>query len=146
MGRGLVYPSHQGARPKAQAAAPGGQAENPDDYKTKLLKYIPGEVLAFFIPATAAIGSDEEGWLIAAFIVGAAGTILYLLMENRKVEQGKQAKPWSYLLALAAFTVWALATSPATANVIDLKQKNAGFILLFAAFIIPAVDSLLTKE
>lgn len=131
--------------PSVSAAPSPPVSESPDNYKEKLLKYVPAEVLAFFVPITAFVGGDEKGWLIVIFVVGLVGTLIYLIKANLEVPPEQRAPRWNYVLAILAFAAWALATSPATATVFSLNQKSAGIILAVAAFLIPAVDSLLSQ-
>jgi hypothetical protein len=78
----------------------------PDDYKTKLMKYIPAEVISLYVTLEAAINAsahtaaDTVGpfWLI--FIVGLIGTPIYLWRIN-KVSKGLQLA-----VSTGAFAVW----------------------------------------
>jgi hypothetical protein len=139
--RGFVYPPAGGdERAVEQARQRRMPAEEADGYKEKLIKYVPAEVLAFFVPVAAFVGSGEDGWLIAIFIVGVIGTLGILRRNNLQVPVDQRAPWWNYVLAVAAFAAWALATSAATAEVVGLDQKAVGLILAIAAFLIPALD------
>ncbi len=160
MARGLVYPlgevspartKHGRARGVKEPSAeedsgrePGTaprEAEKPaDGYREKLVKYVPAEVVAGFIPLTAFIGTGEDALLVLALAAGAIATLGYLRKENLKVPSGQRAPFWAYALALWAFLAWALATSPPTAEVFGLSLKAAGVILAISAFVIPALD------
>jgi hypothetical protein len=121
-------------------APPAPPVETPDGYKEKLIKYVPAEVLAFFVPLTAFIGSDDEVALIAACAAGVIGTAAYLYQANMNVPKEQQAPPWNYFLAVVAFAAWGLATSPATASLAGLSEKSVAVILALAAFLVPALD------
>lgn len=70
-------------RPGAAAPAAGGAATAEDGLPEKLVKYVPAETLAFFVPVCAAIGTAQEGWLIAAIIIALIGTPGYLWQAAR---------------------------------------------------------------
>jgi hypothetical protein len=62
-----------------QPAAAGGAAGGAEDgLPEKLVKYVPAETLAFFVPVCAAVGTGHKGWLIAIIVVAAIGTLAYL--------------------------------------------------------------------
>src|SRR5688572_12273335 len=67
----------------APAAAPAGAGDGDaskrraDGYREKLVKYVPAEVIAFFVPITAALGTDDEGLVIACLIAGAIGALAF---------------------------------------------------------------------
>jgi len=64
--------------PALRAGGDGLGAHAGDNLPEKLVKYVPAEALAFFVPAAAGLGSDRKIWLIVIFVVGLAGTIGYL--------------------------------------------------------------------
>ena len=45
-----------------------------DSLPERLVKYVPAETLAFFVPVAALLGDDHRPWLIVALIVGVIGT------------------------------------------------------------------------
>jgi len=57
MPRTIVYP-----RAAKRAAAAGGSASAPDELSEKLLKYIPGEVIAFYVPGNGHCGINVVVW------------------------------------------------------------------------------------
>lgn len=146
MPRGFVFPTDSPAGAALPAAAGAAPSPKPDEYAEKLLKYVPAEVIAFFIPATATADANDHALLVVIFVVAAIGALGYLYRASLSVPADKRGKWWSYPLALAAFTAWALGTSPATADVVDIAPKTGGFILLIAAFVIPLADSIITAK
>src|SRR4051812_33384225 len=123
MARGLVYPRGltDGKRALAAEDTTPAPAIDADGYKDKLVKYVPAEVIAFFVPITAFVGTGSDAALIAVFAIAIVATFLVLLRANLAVPVGQRAPWWSYVLAEAAFIAWALGTSPATASVINLS-------------------------
>jgi hypothetical protein len=82
-----------------------------DEYKDKLLKYIPADVVAFYIPALGLIASLKQEqrplWLWAAFVLGLILTVLWTLRETRM--PGKPPAITQTAICAGAFVVWALA-------------------------------------
>lgn len=120
--------------------------DTPDDYKDKLLKYVPAEVLAAFAGLSAAAGAkDSYVWLVLA--AGLIGTPAYLWYHaNRIPEQQHDEKPawYFYVLATGAFIVWALATSDAVRRLLNISTTLAQILLGITVFLIPVVDAALT--
>lgn len=124
-----------------QVRGSGGDVGEP--LPEKLVKYVPAEVLAFFIPATAAIGNGREGLLWAAILLAAAGTPAYFYVHAQSLSTQKRPRWFFYVLAVISLLAWAVGTSAHTANLLGLDDVAAGFVLTAAVFIVPLVDSLL---
>jgi membrane protein DedA with SNARE-associated domain len=153
MVRHVVYPSaHQTkiAPELAAAAAAAEDQQQPDGYGDKLVKYIPAEVIAFFLPAYALAAKLDHfkedlewiGWLL---VVGAAfGAVGYLLV---KADKSKPPRWYFYPLSVLAFLGWAVGTSTAVAELFDLTQPDitGKLIVMAAVFVIPLIDELLTR-
>jgi hypothetical protein len=81
--------------------------EKVDDYKTKLMKYIPAEVIGLYVAlegivkSSATDGRQEAYWFI--FVVGLIVTPLYLWRI------GKVDKSVQLLISTLAFAVWVFA-------------------------------------
>jgi predicted membrane channel-forming protein YqfA (hemolysin III family) len=120
-------------------AASGG-----DSFPERLVKYVPAETLAFFVPVAALLGGDHQAWLIVALVVGVFGTFGYLLQMTPK-EADDRPRPHYYVLACLAFLSWAIGTTPAVADLIHLDQTGAAFVLAVAVFLIPLADALLNR-
>ena len=74
---------------KATVLATGG----PDDYKSRVLKYIPAEVVALYIRATNIVPESPRKvtflWIIFAFCLIAVPVYLYFATrENRRPRRG----------------------------------------------------------
>jgi hypothetical protein len=104
------------------------------------VKYVPAEVLAFFIPATA-LATDRPALVIIALGLGLLCTPLYLYSVAPK---GRQRPAWwFYPLATLAFGAWAVGASPAVSTTLGLDQVTGSFILLATVLLIPAIDRFL---
>ncbi len=151
MVRTVVYPPHSRSTSPRAAAAPAqaddGGGQQPDDYGDKLVKYIPAEVIAFFLPAYALAAkltdfSDRIGWLLVG--VAVLGTVGYLLV---KADKTKPPRLYFYILAVFAFLGWAIGTTTEVAELFKLPQPElSGKLVVFVTiFVVPLVDELLTR-
>ncbi len=105
------------------------QVEDPDKQKLyeQILKYIPLEVVAFYVPALAALatlktlyfGTNTPSityniftWVI--FLMAFAGTFYYIQktatadLENKKIENKKQRAMIKAGISTVAFVIWAI--------------------------------------
>ena len=123
----------------ADSATAGG-----DSFPERLVKYVPAETLAFFVPIAALLGDDHRPWLIAALAVGVLGTVGYLL-QTAPADPDERPRPHYYVLACLAFLSWAIGTTPAVAALIHIDQTGAAFVLAVAVFLTPLADGLLNR-
>jgi hypothetical protein len=132
--------------PLALAAVPGGKsprAKKPDDdYQQRLLKYIPAETIAFFVPISAAVGDKSRSGLVVITLVAIAGNVLYSFIGKAP---GGKTLPHYYVLSIIAFLVWALATDQSLADLIGLNKLWTSIILGCTVFILPGLDALLAR-
>lgn len=131
-----------------------------DGYLEKLVKYIPGEVVAAYtglaIAAAAAAksmtttqppGSDADPvvWPLALVfvvaLVATPGYLYYSASKNPKVV----TRWWAYVLAAVAFIPWSLAISAETRTLWNVNAETAEFLLALLAFVIPLFDFGLEK-
>ncbi len=110
----------------------------PDDYKTRLLKYIPGEVVALYIFLEGIVKSAADVphaiyWVI--FCVGALGTYLYLL-RVAKVEKQVQL-----IISVVAFCVWAFALGGPFAQLAWYKPVYGALLLPIYTFFVPMIEA-----
>lgn len=83
--------------------------QQPDSYETKLMKFIPGEIVSFYVALDAVVKTSTHGagetqeayWFI--FIVCLIGTPLYLW------KVGKAHKALQLFISTFAFAVWIFA-------------------------------------
>jgi len=129
--------------PPARMRGPDPSAGG-DAFAERLVKYVPAETLAFFVPAAALLGTGHRPWLIVALVIGVLGTAGYLLQATPK-DPDERPRPHYYVLACVAFLSWAIGTTPAVAALIHLDQTGAAFVLAAAVFLIPLADGLLNR-
>lgn len=158
-----------GYSPQRRDAAPGmvrtpvNRAEYEDRYAAKLVKYIPAEVLAAFIPLIALaneIKASKEVWLWVTVGIGAACTIGYsrwqstdVLKKQIEAAHGEwpqervdreykflQPHVYYYALALVAFAAWALATAQPARALIGMDATQSEFVVAAVALVLPLAD------
>jgi hypothetical protein len=103
------------------------------------VKYIPAEVLAFFIAAAGQWGGNRT-FLIVTLSIAAVFTPIVLYATSPA-----GLRWYSILLAVAAFLAWAVGTSPNTDRLLGLTGTQGPFVLTVAAFAVPAVDKALGR-
>lgn len=129
--RTAVYPPKPGSKGSAL----------PDEWGDKIVKYIPAEVLAFYIPAWALVETQSLGsWFV--FFVGLFGTIAYLLV---RADRANPPRWYFYALAAAAFIAWVIGTTTSGAVLFHLPEWSAEVTVLGAVFLIPLIDEIVTK-
>ena len=97
--------------------AGGGDGGDGDDYLTRVAKYVPSEVVAFYLFINGAILAAPAGslpgdrfiWHIGAFLLCWVATPVYLV---RRASAG-QPKRLQIVLSSVAFPVWAYAVGGA---------------------------------
>jgi hypothetical protein len=111
-----------------------------DQYSVRLAKYVPGETLAFFVPAAAGLGARHNAVLVGAIVVGLLGTIVYLWLAAGKADVDQRPLPHFYLLAALAFLCWTVGVSSNVAALVHIDPTIGGFVLTAAVFLIPMLD------
>ncbi len=149
MPRAVVLPSrlrafHENAEVGAEAYYSSRDgAEVPlaaDTYAERLVKYIPGEAVGFFLLISATDGISDTALAIFAAI-GLVGAILWALNRNMLVKEGVRQPPLMVIIFTgAAFSAWALGTSIAVQELLGIGQQLAALIMLSVAFLLPATD------
>src|SRR5512146_2122545 len=77
-----------------------------DGYMQKFIKYVPAEVLAVFVPLSAA--AKDSHWLAWVVIVaGVVATVGYLMYHASALPKEKQPRRYMYVIAVTAFCLWA---------------------------------------
>ena len=115
-----------------------------DDYKDKLVKFVPAEVIAFFAPI-ASLVQDRPGLLITAASLGLVATPTYLWTSSRSLTPTQRPPLHNYVLSALAFAVWAVATSH-LGTMVGLDPVAKAFTLGATVFLIPLVDSVLARH
>lgn len=138
MARTIVY-----SRPVPDGMGRPVRRQKEDDYGVKLAKYVPAEVLAFFLPTTALAG-DRKDYILAICVIGLIGTLLYLgVAAYREKDLSKRPLPHFYVLAVVAFVAWALGSSSAVDKALGVDQTLAALILAAVVFLLPGLDIVL---
>jgi hypothetical protein len=110
-----------------------------DGYLQKLVKYVPAEVLAVFVPLSAAAkDSHWLAWVVVA--AGAVATVGYLMYHASALPKKKQPKPYMYIIALAAFFLWAGGTSETVRSLVNVSPVVAEVFLGLGALLMPLAD------
>ncbi|MBV9174838.1 MAG: hypothetical protein JOZ81_32650 [Chloroflexi bacterium] len=113
-----------------------------DDYLTKVVKYVPGEVLSFFLLVRSVFGSGEP-FLVITIIACLLGTPLYLFVTSLSMESRKRPYRYSYALAVVAFAAWAVGTSTEVDALLGIDKTVGQFLLFVTVFLLPGIDTLL---
>jgi peptidoglycan/LPS O-acetylase OafA/YrhL len=132
MNRTAVYP-------KAGAKAAGQPV---DEWGDKLVKYIPAEVLAFFIPAYALVETATPTGPLVVFALGLVGTVAYLIA---RADRADPPRWYFYVLAALAFVAWAIGTTSIGSVLLHLPEWSAEVTVLGGVFLIPLIDEIVTK-
>jgi uncharacterized membrane protein len=113
-----------------------------DEWGDKLVKYIPAEVLAFYIPSWALVDTATPlgQWLV--FAIALAGTVAYLMA---RADRADPPRWYFYVLAALAFVAWAIGTTTSGGVLFHLPPWLAQITVLAAVFLIPLLDEILTK-
>lgn len=130
---------------RADAAPAATAVDHPpaDDYKTKLAKYVPVEIITLTASGFAVFNASGAGvWVGLA--LGAAATPIYLFFTTLSLDP-KTPRPriYFYALSAAAFVAWSIATIPQVATHMHLDGDQTKYILTIAAFAIPGLDTAL---
>lgn len=127
-----------------QAQAPGAaQQTDTDDYTTRMVKYIPAEVVAFYLAADKLFVKGAQAvnaniadtfvaghlfyFSIAVFVIAVIGTPIYLR------QQATEGEPWQVQAAVStlAFVIWAYAVQGQIFAAIYSSAIAAFLVLVF---------------
>lgn len=142
-----------------------------DGYASKLVKYIPAEVLAAFVPLVALaskIGGRHSPWVWVTIGIGTIGVVGYFRWQatdgleaqllavhgpgtanpwhkEKLEEEMEKRQPYSYFygLALVAFGAWALAIAAPVRDAVGLEAAKAEYIVAAVTFLLPLADATL---
>lgn len=117
-------------------------AEDQDKYGDKLVKYVPAEVIAFFVP-TYAIANEQEEWARwLVLILGVIGTLGYLFVRS---DASNPSRSYFYTLAAVAFLAWAIGTSSVGSDLWGIEDWLSKITVTAAVFLVPMFDEVLTR-
>jgi hypothetical protein len=148
MARVLLYkpttpPAGEGVAP---TAGPGGKPKSDEDYADKLVKYIPGEAIAFYTPLALLVKDSGIGAQLALILVGAVGVILYTGYHARRQKSKGRVLVHFYVFSVIAFLLWSSNTTPTFAAAIHFDQVPRTIALAAATFLFPALDDWLASK
>jgi hypothetical protein len=109
-----------------------------DKYTSRLLKYIPAEVIALYITLDAMIRSSDQiqaGVYWAVFLFGILGTYLYL-WRVQKVNKQNQL-----LISVVAYCVWVFALGGPFVLLNWYEPIYGGLLLPIFTFLIPIIEA-----
>ena len=146
MPRAPVLPSLVDAAQTAEPARFAGEGEAPsaDPYTTRIVKYIPGEAIALFLPF-ASFPHISHGVLIAVMCGTGILGMLYAVEREEKLDHFLR-RPWWVVAMWSIFAifVWMVGTSSAVQHLLGWSTVACTFVLAFTAYAIPPVDNRLS--
>ena len=120
-----------------------------DSYLAKVVRYIPGEIVAAYLAAYNALKAAENGipfdtvlWIVAI----ALGVVTPFWILYAAYIPGKSRPYFQAGAATAAFAVWVFAIPQGPFSSIGWYNPVYGFlVLIFATLIIPLVEKVVVK-
>jgi len=125
-----------GRAPSMMAGSSG--ASGVDDYLGRLVKYIPAEIVGFYLTAAGIIpqGPNKEPNYTALWIVFALGLVLVPVYFWFATTRGGTPPLWSQvILATVAYPVWVFAIGGPFASLDWYKSWIASLVLLFVTVV-----------
>jgi hydrogenase/urease accessory protein HupE len=113
-----------------------------DEFSDKLIKYIPADVVAFYIAVSGIIASQEDEikpmLLWSAFWVGLIGTVLWTLRQTKM--PNKPLAITQTAICTGAFVVWAIALGGPFALYEGYRPVFGSLLLAAYTFLVPLVN------
>jgi drug/metabolite transporter (DMT)-like permease len=117
-----------------------------DPYSERLVKYIPGEALTFFL-LFSSLEDPDDLLLGVVTLVCAVGAVLWALNRNAQLPSVEAQPPGLLTIyTVIAFAAWALGTSPNLQQLIGWPQQTCAVIMGCVAFLLPAVDEAISRR
>ena len=148
--RVISYPvaSYRTARSETQSVqaalelAEASSEKRADAYADKLVKYIPGEVIAFYLPVYGYIAGTSKlaEWVVLA--IGIIGTLVYLMARS---DRSNMPRWYFFVLAIIAFICWAIGTSSVGTDLWGMPTMWTKIALASTIFLVPGIDQALTN-
>jgi hypothetical protein len=119
----------------ATAAGPAPAAPRVDDYLGRLLKYIPAEIVGFYLVAAGLIspqpGTPNITGLWVVFALGFVLCVLYFWIATSR-DEGKRPLWSQVILATIAYPVWVFAIGGPFVSFSWYRSSVASIVLVFA--------------
>lgn len=143
MPRAPVLPSLANAAERSPVFAGGTGPPEADGYAERLTKYVPGEVIPFFL-AFASVEGIADGQLIAALVIAELVALVWAIDRNSKLEEDLR-RPHTLVAfwSVIAFFAWAAGTSPATQDLLGWPALTCALILAATALLLPKLDDVI---
>jgi hypothetical protein len=131
------------ARAARQApAAPTIEQPKADSLQTKLVKYVPAEVVSVTAAGFAAL-NPTGNWIWFGLGLGTLANVVYLFVTSvQSSDKAPNPRWYFYVLSAVAFVVWSISTVKSIQGAMNLTESKASFILFAGAFGIPLLDTL----
>lgn len=125
----------KGAGNSGAATLPAGTQA--DDYTSKLVKYIPSEVVALYIALGSILGSSDKSdsslyWVIFGVCLVGTGLYLWRVTNVTKVTQ--------IVISVVAFFVWALALGGPFESLNWYDPVYGALLLPIYTFFVPMLE------
>lgn len=128
-GRGVVATGPTGAAPALEASA------EKEDYAGRLLKYIPAEVVGFYVAAAALFAPATRNQLWVIFALGFVLVPIYFYFVAARDKNKKPLWP-QIILATVAYPVWVFALGGPFATYKDwYSGPIASLVLIFVTVV-----------
>lgn len=111
--------------------------ETDDSYLNRLVKYVPVEGLAPFIPVAAMAGDkDMQLWItfLATLLVGV------VLIAAQTKNQTPRPRLWFWPFVVIAFVAWSVGASEEFRGLLEVSSESGGWFLALVAVVLPALD------
>ena len=113
-----------------------------DSYLNKLVKYVPVEGLAPFLPL-ATVVANEDALLVVTFVVALLLGLLLIAVQVK--EAAEKPRAWFWPFVVIAFIAWSVGASQEFREMLGVSQAIGGWLLGLTAAALPAFDSGLEK-
>lgn len=114
----------------------GGQG---DTYLSKLVKYVPVEGLAAFLPIAAFATGTVLRWTV--FAVSLLVGVALIIAQAR--QKGEWPPLWYWPFVVIAFCAWSVGASQEFRDLLGVTDQVGAVVLALAATALPALDSAL---
>lgn len=112
-----------------------------DSYLSKLVKYVPVEGLAPFIPIATLAGSGLKLWV--TFVAALALGILLIAVQAKQGNENPRG--WFYPFVIIAFCAWSVGASEEFRDLLNVSSSTGAWFLALTAAVLPAADAGLEK-
>lgn len=133
---------------KAQGVAASAEAQKPDDYVAQLVKFIPSEVVSFYVAIFAAAGAATgitSGIYWIMFAMGLVATFFFTLANNKKDLMANQI-PGVFsktIISTMAFFVWAFTLGAPFTSLSWYHPFYGTMLLMFYTLLAPKIYELI---